>query len=164
MAVSLNRWSDIGFAAIIDENLHRAAVAWRVWLIPLMWVFCACFLLGVIRRAVCPSSERARTIALVIGWFVELICLTCLGCNIYVLTDYDLYAAFVARSTVIITALSAAGVAAFAALVIFAVYKRRSCLCLTSFWVLLLLICAIVVCTLFLACVSPRTTFMNLIP
>ena len=162
--MSLNSWSNISLAAVTDENLHRAAVAWRVWLIPLMWVFCAVFILGVIRRAVCPSSERARTIALVIGCFVELICLTCLGCTIYVLTDYDLYAAFVARSTVIITALSAAGVAAFAALVIFAVYKRHSCLCLTSFWVLLFLIAAIVICTLFLACASPRAVAMNLIP
>jgi len=67
-----------------------------------------------------------------------------------VLTRYDAYAAFVERRTVTATAVSAGGVSAFGLLVLYAVWKRRSCLCLCGYWALILITLALVALTLFL--------------
>lgn len=64
---------------------------------------------------------------------------------------YELYAAFVGRDTVLFTIVGSAGFAAYALFVLYAVYVRHGCLCLTSFWLLLLIVLALVLATLFLA-------------
>ena len=90
-------------------------------------------------RVVCPSNERARTIALIIGVFVELCAATICGGSLFVLFNYDLYAAFIARTSVVITAAGSGGFAGFGALVLFGVARRNRCICTVAYWSLPLL-------------------------
>jgi len=107
--------------------------------------------LSILGRVVCPSSERARTIALVLGWFVELVSLGVLGGSVYTIVEYDAFAAFVARHTLLVFAATAGGFAAFFALTLYGVYLYKPLICLAAYWVLLLLDFATTLGTLFLA-------------
>jgi hypothetical protein len=117
---------EAGFLGDIYSGLHQAALDWQVWLIPCIMLSVGCMALSIVRSVVCPANKRARTMALLIGWLVQLVALAILGCSIYVLSEFDGFVAFVSKQTVITLAGSAGGCSFFFSLTLYGVYKTTA--------------------------------------